>query len=74
MIPKEVIEFSVIGADVEEHNVDYETAKDFFNSLSTSKRKKVQFFKKTWVFDSKNKEYEEGEVVLISSYKREKID
>ena len=59
---KTVIEFSVVGADIEEHFDNYNDAEGFCMSLSSEEQMDVQFFSKEW------NNREEGDVEIFKNY------
>ena len=60
------IEFSVVGADIEEHFNTYNQAEKFCKSLGNNgEQMEVQFFSKEWIDGI------EGEVVIFKNYGEE---
>ena len=55
-------EFSVVGADIEEHFDNYNDAEDFCMSLSNEEQMDVQFFSKEW------NNGEEGDVEIFKNF------
>ena len=59
---KKVIEYSVVGQDVEEHFDKYNQAENYCKDLGKEQQMEVQFFSKEWVDGN------EGEVVIFKNF------
>ena len=72
IIMKTYTEYSIVGGKFDEHYEELEGAKQSFNALSKSDKRKVQFFQKDYEQREDN-EWVETYVEIFSNYSDEKI-